>query len=200
VLDKIGRGGADAITAWAEATPEENREAAFYRASKALAEIDATEAAAWYETHMEEEWAASALQSIARTWVASEDRAALFEWLARLPADARRDEAIRVSFSKWWQIDRDEADAWITSVELSPGLDPALAFYARQVSRSDPRGAVEWANQIQDSKLRKKAILPILRAWYRQEPEAARDWLMENETNASEALRRLILKRPDNMT
>jgi hypothetical protein len=107
---------------------------------------------------------------------------------------------VRTSFSRWHHSDPEGADAWLTSVELVPAFDTAVALYARDLSRSDAAAAVVWADRIHGSNLRKKSLLPILRIWNRKSPKAARDWLLENEEDLTETMRKLILERPNKQT
>jgi hypothetical protein len=200
VLAEVGRGGVEAVKAWAKTVPEEHREPAYLRAAGFLTKTDPAEAVKWYATIQEEKWASGALGSIARMWLDTNEPATLFDWLAQLPDDDERNEIIRMSFIRWRGTDPEEAIAWLTSVELVPAFDTPIAVHARQLSRSDPAAAVDWADRIQTPNLRKKSLLPILRAWNKTEPKAARDWLMENEKDLPEELRKLILERPGKQT
>ena len=73
-------------------------------------------------------------------------------------------------------------------------LDPAVAVFARELSRTSPPAAVEWADRIHDEPLRRRTLVPILRLWSREDPSAARAWM--DAQNMPPELKREFLGRP----
>jgi len=181
----IATEGADVVIDWAEAIPEDEddnwaREAAFRAAVGAVAKLDASRAAAWYEAHREHDYAAPALKTLAFTWQTNGDPVALFEWLQQQPDGKLRVETVRQSYRRWLKNDPEAAVAWIRSATLTPALDPAVAVFARLESRISPESAVEWANRIEDQSLQRLTIIPILRIWATEDSAAALHWMDEH--------------------
>jgi hypothetical protein len=194
----IATEGADTVIDWAEAIPEDEddnwaREAAFRAAVGAVAKLDASRAAAWYEVHREHDYAAPALKTLAFTWQTNGDPVALFEWLQQQPDGKLRVETIRQSYRRWLKNDPEAAVAWIRSATLTPALDPAVAVFARLESRISPESAVEWANRIEDQSLQRLTIIPILRIWATEDSAAALHWMDEHSYPVS--VRNDIIRR-----
>jgi hypothetical protein len=194
LLANAAKAGPEGLKLWAMSAPGADRETAVYRASGFITRTDPAAAVEWYETIEEPAWTDGMLENISRTWIRTDEPEALFQWFAELPATEARDKAALTSFSTWSEIDNDEAVAWLTSVDIEPAFDPAIAVYARQLSRGDPAAAIEWANRIQNDKLRKRSFLPILRTWYKRQPNEARAWLRKNENDLPESLQDLIFQ------
>jgi hypothetical protein len=186
----ISNEGIDSVIEWADAIPEEGddswaKKAAFQAAIGAVAKVDASRAAAWYEAHREFEYAEPSIKMLTFSWLTHGDPVTLFEWLQEQPAGQLRLETIRQTYRRWLKQDPDAAIAWLRGVTLTAALDPAVAIFARLESRMSPESAVEWANRIQDQKLQRMTIVPILRIWAKEDSAAAREWMVEQKYPAS---------------
>jgi hypothetical protein len=186
----IAADGVDTVIGWAEALPETEddawaKEAAFQAAIGAVAKMDTNRAAAWYATHREAGYSEASMKALAFAWLMNGDPAELFEWLQGQPANQLRLETIRQSYRRWLKQSPDEAIAWIRGAELTAALDPAVAVFARLESRLSPESAAEWADRIEDQNLQRLTIIPILRLWAREDPLAARKWMIDREYPAS---------------
>jgi hypothetical protein len=190
--------GPEAIVKWAEDVPVEapNRAkaTAFLTAGGALAEYDPSVATAFYEAHQQFGYAQPALKTIARRWVDHHAPEMLFEWLFSLPAGEGVAEAVKAGFSRWWSMAPEDARAWLRAVPSTEALDPAVAVYARHLSRTSARRAVGWAERIHDEPLRRRTLAPILRQWGREDPAAARRWM--NARDLPKELQREFLNSP----
>jgi hypothetical protein len=181
LLAELLQDGPEAIRSWAEAVPvdapHQARVTAFMTAGGALAQKDPSDATALIEAHQQFEYAQPALKPIARRWVDHHDPQGLFDWLLSLPANEGRAEAVEAGFSRWWSKAPQDAGAWLRAAPKSEALDPAVAVYARHLSRTSAEQAVEWAEGIHDEALRRRTLAPILRLWSREDPSAARAWM-----------------------
>jgi len=198
LLAELMQDGPDAITRWAEAVPvdapNQAKATAFLLASGTLAQNDPSDATALFEAHQQFEYAQPALKSIARRWVDHHEPQELFEWLVSLPAGEGRSEGVEAGFSRWWSKAPRDARAWLETAPSSEALDPAVAVFARELSRSSAWQAVEWAARIHDETLRRRTLVPILRIWSREDPSAARAWM--NAQGLPKELQREFLNPP----
>jgi len=198
LLAELMKEGPEAIVGWAKAVPVEaaNRAkvTAFLTAGGALAQRDPSDAAAFYEAHQQFDYAQPALKTIARRWVDHHEPELLFEWLLSLPAGEGVADAVEAGFNRWWSSAPDDAGAWLRAAPLVEALDPALAVFARHLSRSSARRALGWADRIHDEPLRRRTITPLLRQWGREDPAAARAWM--NAHDLPKELQREFLNSP----
>ena len=198
LLAELMKEGPEAIVGWAEAVPVEaaNRAkvTAFLTAGGALAQRDPSDAAAFYEAHQQFDYAQPALKTIARRWVDHHEPELLFEWLLSLPAGEGVADAVEAGFNRWWSSAPDDAGAWLRAAPSVEALDPALAVFARHLSRSSARRALGWADRIHDEPLRRRTITPLLRQWGREDPAAARAWM--NAHDLPKELQREFLNSP----
>jgi len=190
--------GLDALVEWAESVPEDgsgfDKEAAFRTATVELVRADPKRAIDFFEAHRERPYAPQAIKAFALRWVDHHDPAELFEWLMGLPADKTRDDGIRSGFSRWWETDPSAAAAWLAAAGPEPVLDRAVAVMASNISRTSTQQGLEWAEKIQDERLRQQTLIPILRRWVNENPRAVRDWMAENEV--PDEVREAIMRLP----
>jgi hypothetical protein len=198
LLAELMEEGPDAITRWAEGVPtgapNQAKLTAFLTASGALTQNDPSDATAFFEAHQQFEYAQPALQTISRRWVDHHEPQELFAWLLSLPASEGRAEAVEAGFSRWWARAPQDARAWLRAEPSNEALDPAVAVFARHLSRTSARRAVEWAERIHDEPLRRRTLAPILRLWSREDPSAVRAWM--NAQGLPDELQREILNPP----
>jgi len=198
VVGEVQKDGIDAVIDWAEAVPDDGpnsaKEIAFRSALRVVAQWDARRAGAWFEAHRESAYAPPTIQMIALKWVDYHDPPTLFEWLAGLPDDETRRDGVRAGFTRWLKESPEEAGTWLRGATLTAALDPAVAVFAREVSRSSSESAIEWAEHIQDELLRRQTITPILRMWNRHDPKAVRAWMADHDV--PEPVRQAIVNSP----
>jgi hypothetical protein len=181
LLAELLDGGPEVVVEWAEDVPVEApnqaKVTAFLTAGGALAQYDPSDATAFYEAHQQFAYAQPALKTIARRWVDHHEPELLFEWLFSLPPGEGVADAVEAGFSRWWSRAPEDARAWLLAAPSTEALDPAVAVFARNVSRTSVRRAVEWAERIHDEPLRRRTLAPLLRQWGREDPAAARAWM-----------------------
>ena len=199
LLAELTKEGPESIRSWAESipadAPNKAKTTAFLTAGGALAQNYPSDAVAFFEAHQEFDYAQPALKTIARRWVDFHEPAALFDWLVSLPASAGRADAVEAGFTRWWSQSPQEASAWLRAAPTAPAFDPAVAVFARQLSRTSAERAVGWAERIHDEPLRRRTLAPILRLWSREDAPAARAWMNAQEDLPKE-LQREFLRAP----
>jgi len=202
LLAQIGKGGPEAVVAWADAIPVDAgggfKRVAFNRGAGVVAHANARLAAEWYEKHRGQEYTQRALPVIARRWIDHHEPTELFDWLVGLPplpgqnSDPEQIHALAQGMKWWLRRDPSAAGEWLNSMEVIPGIyDPALASMAQYQLKQSPEIAVYWADRIQDGTLRAETLLKSVGRWRRRDPQAAAKWLAEAEI--SEELRASIM-------
>jgi hypothetical protein len=195
VAENVRKDGMDALLSWGEAVsesvPNDGKLYAVQSALQIVAKFDIGKATDWFERHQQSESVKPAIKVIATGWVDFHDPPQLFEWLVGLPPDETRDGGFRQGFVRWLRVDPDAAKAWLRGSTLTAAFDPAIAVYARDLSRASPAEAVDWAERIGDETLRRQTLLPILRQWAQEDHPAMREWLAESDV--PEAVRTEIL-------
>jgi hypothetical protein len=193
------REGPDAVIAWADAVPEdapnEFKETVFGMAAGAVALLDPESAAAWYESRMQHWYTTSGLYNIAGKWAQFHDPKTLIAWIETLPIEEAREsertDALKVAFRSWAAEAPGEVEAWLETAPGGPIRDMAIDEFARATADASPAGAVRWAEQIEDEKLRRHRILRYSREWFVQDSDAAGAWL--EEADISDGSRQQIL-------
>ncbi len=176
--------GSEAVMSWAESVPEilpSYKQTVFHKACAAIAASDPEAALRWSDEHAGRDYAKGSSAIISGRWANSDPQAAL-EWLMGLPPDPERDHAIADAMVQWLDFARVPAESWLRTATPSEALDEAVRVMVRRTNqRGSPEGAVAWAQQIHDPKLRDEVILAVGRAWLRREPAGARSWLARSE-------------------
>jgi hypothetical protein len=112
--------------------------------------------------------------------LARDDPKSSAAWAWTLPAGPTRQRAIAEAIKVWTRDDAVAAGQHLAQLGASPDLDPAREEYARNVLRTDPQGALEWALSISNEKQRSDATLGLLRDWMRRDGDSARAWAAQN--------------------
>lgn len=82
-----------------------------------------------------------------------------------------------------------EAWEYLRANMAREGMGPAMYAYAHVYAQADPEQALEWAIRIPERTDREKAVLLPLQALGRQNLDAARKWIKENNESFSEVNR-----------
>ena len=101
------------------------------------------------------------------------------EWLKEEASPARRGEFLTNSVMSWARQDYQAAGEWLMSQEPSSDTDQMISGYAATVVQIDPAAAMTWSGEIQDEKVQERTRKSSLREWYRADPTAARNWVVE---------------------
>ena len=110
------------------------------------------------------------------------------EWLKKEASPARRGEFLGNSVMRWAHNDYQAAGEWLQSQEPSSDTDQAILAYASTVVQIDPAAAMTWADEIQDSQVQKNVRKRSLRNWSVTDPDAARNWVVEQGWEVEEWL------------
>lgn len=145
-------------------------------ARRMIRDNDPAQAASWASTLPAGEIQDAAIYRVAREY-ADEDPVATLSWANTLPEGNARNRAVRESFSEWAQRSPEEAANRLGSMNASPERDSATYGYATRVAWENPAVGVEWANTISDEGTRANALMETGRAYFRKDPEAAKQWL-----------------------
>lgn len=153
---------------------------------------DPAQAANWASTLPSGEMQDAAVSRVAREY-ADNDPVAALDWANTLPEGNGKNRAVRESFSEWAQNDPKAAADRLGAMNESPERDSATYGYATRVAWENPQVGIEWANTISDESTRNRAIQETGRAFFRKDPEAAKQWLTTsglNEKQQEEITRR----------
>ncbi|MDA7684636.1 hypothetical protein N8578_00640, partial [Akkermansiaceae bacterium] len=75
------------------------------------------------------------------------------------------------------------------SMSISPERDSATYGYATRVAWENPTAAIEWANTISNEGTRADALMETGRAYFRKDPEGAKQWLSKSGLNEEQQKR-----------
>jgi hypothetical protein len=75
------------------------------------------------------------------------------------------------------------------SMSVSPERDSATYGYATRVAWENPTAAIEWANTISNEGTRTDALMETGRAYFRKDPEGAKQWLSKSGLNEEQQKR-----------
>jgi len=178
---KLRRDGPEATLAWAESQPQEDewdgfRKVAMERAANQVAPLEPEMVARWAEKHWDQTYARTVPRELAKRWFPADADAAM-AWLTGLDDPEKRDELIDTGFRRWSQLDGRSASQWLTTTELTPVHDPAIAIFSTELTRAEPERALLWAQRIHDDELRKLSQTNALRVWLQRSPGPAAAWL-----------------------
>jgi hypothetical protein len=197
IMNEYLKEGPEAAIRWAESLPDdvprEYRHKVFQRVSKQVASRDPEVAARWITEHIGQDYALNTLRPIAAEWHA-QDPQSTFEWLVSLPEDPQRDRVLFNAFGRWFDENSRAAQRWLEAETIQPAHDPALDAFARRLSKTSFRRALDWAEMIEDPNRREACLVVVGQNWYREKPNLARAWL--EESDLSEDARAAVLNPP----
>ena len=110
------------------------------------------------------------------------------EWLKKEASPARRGEFLWNSVASWARQDYQAAGEWLKVQEPSSDTDHAIFAYASMVAQINPEAAMTWTDEIQAGEVQQQARKRSLREWHKTNPEAARNWVVEQGWEAEDWL------------
>jgi len=186
VVGRIMReGDTDAAVSWVEAIIRndayemEFKRRVFRRGCRIVGRSDPELTAAWAMEHLDEEYAVDAPRIVAGRWASKDGRAAM-QWVRELPRDELTELAIREAYLTWYRSDRESAVAWLASETLTAFHDPAISYYANELSKREPKEAVVWCERILDAERQLNCLKPAAARWHQSDAEAAEAWLQQS--------------------
>jgi hypothetical protein len=78
------------------------------------------------------------------------------------------------------ESDRKGAVEWLESETLTAFHDPAIGFYAKDLSDRAPDEATVWCERILDSERRLRCVDLVVPKWYQRDAVAAEAWLQQS--------------------
>jgi hypothetical protein len=117
---------------------------------------------------------------IGTRWILRNPQAAL-KWLASLPAGADRDDGVMESYRDWVRFAPAAATQWAENTPLERWSEPAFSVYARQIAKERPEEALALVKRFEDTDLRDRITIVIVRKWLAKDPQAANAWLAKAE-------------------
>jgi hypothetical protein len=185
VAKLIRSSGTDATMSWVESIIGDDayditfKKRVFRRGIRMVGIWDPKLAAAWAMEHVNEPYAIDAPRIVAGRW-ASEDGRAAMEWVRKLPREEVPELAVREAFRGWLASDRAGAVAWLESEAPTAFDEPAIIFYAKDLSKREPDEAIGWCERLLDSKHRLHCLESAAAMWYQRDPDAAEKWLEQS--------------------
>jgi hypothetical protein len=197
IMAQYMKDGPEAVMHWAESLPEDigddYRHEVFQRAANQIALRDPELSAHWIGKFVGKSYARSTLRPVARAWFKRDPRSTV-EWLVSLPSTPQRDHVLYFIFGRWYDKDEHTATEWLEAEKLTEAQDPAVDAYARRLSKTRPRSALDWAQMIQDPLRYDHCVVVVGQNWFRKDPEAARAWVTASDL--PEDARNAILNPP----
>ncbi|MBT7971186.1 MAG: hypothetical protein HN570_09320, partial [Verrucomicrobia bacterium] len=146
------------------------------------------EAANWATALPSGEMQDAAIRRVAEEY-AEDDPVAALDWANTLPEGNGKNRAMRESFSEWARENPQAAADRLGSMSISPERDSATYGYATRVAWENPTAAIEWANTISNEGTRADALMETGRAYFRKDPEGAKQWLSKSGLNEEQQKR-----------
>ena len=146
------------------------------------------EAANWATALPSGEMQDAAIRRVAEEY-AEDDPIAALDWANTLPQGNGKNRAMRESFSEWARENPQAAADRLGSMSVSPERDSATYGYATRVAWENPTAAIEWANTISNEGTRTDALMETGRAYFRKDPEGAKQWLSKSGLNEEQRKR-----------
>ena len=146
------------------------------------------EAANWATALPSGEMQDTAIRRVAEEY-AEDDPVAALDWANTLPQGNGKNRAMRESFSEWARENPQAAADRLGSMSVSPERDSATYGYATRVAWENPTAAIEWANTISNEGTRTDALMETGRAYFRKDPEGAKQWLSKSGLNEEQQKR-----------
>jgi len=198
--------GPDAVTRWADAVPGDNERfkiAVYQQAAAALAWGDPPAAERWCAAVCEAPYGQSLRGAIARIRIQNgENVPQVLEWLSRAPAGTSQAQALVIGYQLWALRDPDAALQWMQGKlaerpEPEPWIRILYGSYARQLARTSPREALQWAEKMEVESAREEMMIRIARKWRRQDEAAAETWLKQSPLSEEQRANARNLDLPD---
>jgi len=145
-------------------------------ATKVLQADGPAEAAEWAESLPEGDGAAWAVHRIAGEYAGKDPEAAV-GWASGLDDNPYQARALHAAFERWAGKDPVAATNYILDMPSSPNRDSAIGGLVSRHRWEDPVAAIAWANDISSPEMRQASLLAAGDAYFRKDPEGARQWL-----------------------
>ena len=187
--------GTETAANWVSSIEDEDlRGGAMTRIADSFAREDLDGAISWATEHAGSEYANRAVTEVAERWAES-DPQAVIDWASDLPETAQAG-VYEEALDEWTERDPLAASEYLSKMPDSAAKNAAIEGFSTELAEEDGESAVTWAETITDPELRTRTLERVARDWYRQDKEAASQWLLqsglpeESITNIAESAER----------
>lgn len=91
-----------------------------------------------------------------------------------------REKALPIVIQRWAEQDAAAASEWLLRQNKSRSRDLAIQSFAAVIQKEDPSVALQWAETIEDDKIRVAAAYMPAILWIQQDEEGARAWIQKS--------------------
>lgn len=169
--------GLEAAVRWTESLPEGPlRASAALRLAGDYVNADPARAAAWAASLQDRPDYAKVVARVSQLW-AGRDVDAAVRWTESLPPSPAKHEGLSAAYGQWGARDPETASRTLYHMPPSTEKNFAINGFISGLAHSDPEAAVIWAAEISEPKMREAALVRAGRQYYRQQPQAAMQWL-----------------------
>jgi hypothetical protein len=169
--------GVETAAAWVSNIGDDDLQGgAMNRIAESYASEDLEGAVAWVGKHAGNESANRAVSEVAERWAES-DPQAVIDWAGNLPETAQAG-VYKEALDEWTEKDPLAASEYLSQMPDSAAKNSAIDGFARELAGDDGEAAVTWAQTITDANLRTETLSQVARDWYRQDQNAASEWLI----------------------
>ncbi len=166
---------------WVESMGDENnmKNSAFTNLTQQRSREHPEEVAVWLKEHAGEKYAEASFERLGDNW-GQRDPISAAKYFDELPAGEGRSDGMREVVEHWAKDDPEATGNWLNEKEPSADLDQVYAAYAKEVSKENGEGAMDWARTIAEPKLKEKTITAVGQNWYRQDKAEVEAWLPDS--------------------
>lgn len=175
------------LVAWAQADPaaaiayaDENTNGRFDRTTilTEWAKEDAEAAIAWAKAKHDDDGANPWMVGII-TGLSIADLPQATALMAEMPRSRERGTALRSVVNRLFLQDPEAAKTWATGIEDEAVRSGALALSARTIADRNYPEAAKWVTEIGDINALNQVSESLAEDWYREDPDAARQWVLD---------------------
>jgi len=98
----------------------------------------------------------------------------------RMEEGAGREKALSIVIARWAEQDAAAVSEWLLEQGKSRSRDVAIRSFAGAIMKADPSAALQWAETIEDEKIRLEAAYMPAIQWIQRDEEAARAWILKS--------------------
>ncbi|WP_435895030.1 hypothetical protein [Oceaniferula spumae] len=165
--------------AWVESLSDDERPRALNNTLAIWARTEPNAAAEYVAMNLDADKSHKLVKSVTEAWVAkAPDEAA--KWIATLPVDEKGAKAMSDAMWHWTNKNPKDAATWLADQPAGPVRDQGITGLAKASFEFDKAAALSWTREISDQKTRNFSTDIGLKAWIKEDPQAATAWARAN--------------------
>ena len=158
LFEKAWSQGEDVAANWVASLPEGSvQNYAYAQLAEKVAKSDLTRAVGWVESMPESDIKVSVMESIIKERALT-DTPETARWVSNLPDGKSKTKGMLQVAEFWTRRDPVATADWINQLPPDPGNDPIIETFVKGIHKSDPEGALSWAETITDKERRKNLV------------------------------------------